>query len=169
MINSIRIETPVGPMVAAANQDALLLLEFADRGMPEKKIQKRLGGPLVPGTNAVLRTLEAELDAYFSGSLRRFEVPLGLTGTPFQESVWRALLDIPFGTTTHYGAIAERLGQPGAVRAVAGANGDNRIAIIIPCHRVIGKDGKLTGYGGGLWRKRKLLDHEQGLFVLAAG
>ncbi|MFT4604534.1 MAG: AraC family transcriptional regulator of adaptative response [Rhodothermales bacterium] len=171
LIHSMRIETPVGPMMAAANEEALLLMEFADRRMLEKqvdRIQKRLKAPLVPGENAVLRELQTQLDAYFSGALRDFDLPLKFTGTPFQETVWQHLLAIPYGTTTHYGAIAEQMGQPGAMRAVARANGDNRMAIIIPCHRVIGKDGKLTGYGGGLWRKRKLLDHEQGLFVLAS-
>jgi AraC family transcriptional regulator, regulatory protein of adaptative response / methylated-DNA-[protein]-cysteine methyltransferase len=170
LICSLRIETPVGPMMAAADDDALLLLEFADRRMLEKqvdRIQRKLGAPLVPGENAVLRQMQSELNEYFQGERRQFEVPLKLTGTPFQETVWQALLEIPYGTTTHYGAIAANMGQPGAMRAVARANGDNRMAIIIPCHRVIGKDGSLTGYGGGLWRKRKLLDHEQGLFVLA--
>ncbi|MBO6574486.1 MAG: bifunctional transcriptional activator/DNA repair protein Ada [Rhodothermales bacterium] len=171
VIVSQRIETPVGPMIAAADDEALLLLEFADRRMLEtqvSRIQKRLGAPMAPGTNAILEQLQRELDAYFEGTLQRFEVPLKMTGTEFQEKVWHALLEIPFGTTTHYGAIAEGIGMPTGMRAVARANGDNRIAIIIPCHRVIGKDGKLTGYGGGLWRKRKLLDHEQGLFVLGS-
>lgn len=170
LIHSIRIDTPVGPMMAAADEEGLLLLEFADRRMLEKqvdRIQRRLKAPLVPGTNAILEQLQQQLDAYFDGRLREFTIPLKLTGTEFQESVWDKLLAIPYGATTHYGAIATDLGQPGAMRAVARANGDNRIAIIIPCHRVIGKDGKLTGYGGGLWRKRKLLDHEQGQTVLA--
>lgn len=170
LIQTVRIETPVGPMMAAADEDSLLMLEFADRRMLEKqvaRVSKALGGPLVPGTNAILGQLQDELDQYFAGTLHRFTLPLRLTGTPFQELVWQALLEIPYGTTTHYGAIAEKLGQPTAMRAVARANGDNKLAIIIPCHRVIGKDGTLTGYGGGLWRKRKLLDHEQGLFVLA--
>jgi AraC family transcriptional regulator, regulatory protein of adaptative response / methylated-DNA-[protein]-cysteine methyltransferase len=170
MIRTIRLTTPVGPMMAAADDERLLMLEFADRRMLEKQIrrvQRRFGSAIAPGSNDILKQLQDELDAYFGGELRRFQVPLGLSGTPFQEAVWDALLQIPYGTTAHYGAIADAIGNPKAVRAVARANGDNRLAIIIPCHRVIGKDGTLTGYGGGLWRKRKLLDHEQGLFVLA--
>jgi len=170
MIRTIQLSTAVGPMMAAADETRLLMLEFADRRMLEKQVERvkrRFGSAIAPGTNHILAQLQEELKAYFKGDLRDFTVPLGLCGTPFQESVWKALMDIPYGTTTHYGAIAEAIDNPKGVRAVARANGDNRLAIIIPCHRVIGKDGSLTGYGGGLWRKRKLLDHEQGLFVLA--
>ncbi|TDI71704.1 MAG: bifunctional transcriptional activator/DNA repair protein Ada [Bacteroidetes bacterium] len=164
-----RIPTPLGPMIACATNETLCLLEFADRRMLEtqlKRTQKILGAVLVPGENDILFGISKELEAYFEGRLTAFLTPLELKGTPFQEDVWRQLLKIPFGTTTSYASIAESIGNPKAVRAVARANGDNRMAIIIPCHRVIGKDGTLTGYGGGLWRKRRLLDLETGQLVL---
>jgi AraC family transcriptional regulator of adaptative response/methylated-DNA-[protein]-cysteine methyltransferase len=110
----------------------------------------------------VLDRAEAELGEYLAGRQREFEVPVSTCGTEFQERVWRVLREIPYGETRTYSGQAERLGDPGAVRAVARANGDNRVAIIVPCHRVIGSDGRLTGYGGGLWRKRLLLALEQG-------
>jgi methylated-DNA-[protein]-cysteine S-methyltransferase len=102
-----------------------------------------------------------QLRAYFAGTLRRFELPLAAEGTPFQKEVWRALLDIPYGETISYGELAERLGKPGAARAVGLANGRNPLPIVVPCHRVIGSDGSLTGYGGGIDIKRALLEHEQ--------
>jgi AraC family transcriptional regulator, regulatory protein of adaptative response / methylated-DNA-[protein]-cysteine methyltransferase len=160
-----RIDTPLGPMLAAARDDALSLLEFVDRRMLETQLARlgrRLGGTPVPAPNAVLEQTQAELDAYFDGSLRAFAVPLAAAGTDFQQDVWRVLRGIPYGTTRSYGEQAAVLGRPTATRAVARANGDNPIAIIVPCHRVVGADGKLTGYGGGLWRKQWLLDHERG-------
>lgn len=110
----------------------------------------------------VLRRVECQLSAYFAGELRDFDLPLAPVGTPFQERVWQALRDIPYGATTSYSALANRIGAPGAARAVGLANGRNPIAIIIPCHRVIGAGGTLVGYGGGLNRKRWLLDLEAG-------
>jgi methylated-DNA-[protein]-cysteine S-methyltransferase len=101
-----------------------------------------------------------QLDAYFKGTRTDFTVTLDMQGTDFQQRVWRELLTIPFGRTTTYGAIAQKLGDPKAVRAVGAANGQNPIAIIVPCHRVIGSSGDLVGYGGGLWRKKWLLAHE---------
>jgi len=168
-LSTTRLPTPLGPMLACASDDALCLLEFADRRMLEtqlKRTQKALQAILVPGDNHVLQLVAKELDSYFSGRLQDFTVPLETKGTPFQETVWNELLKLAYSTTTSYGAIAERIGRPTAMRAVARANGDNRIAIIIPCHRVIGKDGTLTGYGGGLWRKRRLLDLEMGQLSL---
>jgi methylated-DNA-[protein]-cysteine S-methyltransferase len=109
---------------------------------------------------ALLKRPRARLQAYFAGELRDFELPLAAAGTPFQQSVWRALCDIPYGETISYGELARRIGQPKAARAVGLANGQNPIAIVVPCHRVIGADGSLTGYGGGLERKRWLLAHE---------
>ena len=159
-----RLASPIGPLVAAATDQALVLLEFADRRMLEKQmrtIAKRVSGALVPQTNAVLDRVERELEAYFAGDLRAFTVPLHVPGTPFQEAVWKVLLAIPYGETRSYRDQARAMGNAAAVRAVARANGDNRIAIIIPCHRVVGADGKLTGYGGGLWRKKHLLTLEQ--------
>jgi AraC family transcriptional regulator of adaptative response/methylated-DNA-[protein]-cysteine methyltransferase len=159
-----RLVSPIGPLVVAATDEALVLLEFADRRMLEKQIDtlaRRLGGVAVPRTNAILDRTEEELNRYFEGELREFTVPLHAPGTPFQESVWKVLRTIPYGRTRSYGEQAKLIGRPTATRAVARANGDNRIAIIIPCHRVVGADGKLTGYGGGLWRKRFLLDLER--------
>jgi AraC family transcriptional regulator of adaptative response/methylated-DNA-[protein]-cysteine methyltransferase len=158
-----RIPTPLGPMLAGATEDALCLLEFVDRRMLEtqlRRLSRLLGGPFVPGTHPILSAVAEELAAYFEGRLSRFTVPLLVSGTAFQETVWKALLAIPFGETRSYGELAAAIGQPHAVRAVGKANGDNRIAVIIPCHRVIGADGKLTGYGGGLWRKQRLLEVE---------
>ena len=163
-MNVERIPTPLGMMIAYASDEALYLLEFMDRRMLEgqmKHVERRFDCILVQGENRTLKQLKRELTAYFSGELEEFTVPLMTAGTPFQEDVWKELLRIPYGTTTSYGALAGKLGRPKAVRAVARANGDNRVSIIIPCHRVIGSDGKLTGYGGGLWRKQRLLDLER--------
>lgn len=158
-----RIATPVGPMVAGATDDAVCLLEFADRRMLPtqlERIRRAFGAVLAPGSSPLLSALAAELAAYFAGDLRAFTVPLATAGTPFQEQVWAALRRLPYGATASYLDVARAIGRPTAVRAVARANGDNRIAIVIPCHRVIGADGGLTGYGGGLWRKRRLLELE---------
>ena len=158
-----RIPTPLGPMVTGAVGEALCLLEFADRRMLETqlvRLRRHLDCVFVPGTSEVFDRLASELDAYFRGERAEFEVPLVTPGTPFQQEVWARLRAIPAGTTKSYGKIAKEIGRPTAVRAVARANGDNRIAILIPCHRVIGADGKLTGYGGGLWRKQRLLEVE---------
>ncbi len=159
-----RLLTPLGPMVAAAAPDGVCLLEFADRRMLEtqfERLEKRFRTRLLPGTSPHLDTLRRELDLYFQGRLREFKVPLVMAGTAFQKKVWQALQTIPYGQTRSYKQQAAMIGQPKAVRAVGRANGDNAIAIVIPCHRVIGDNGRLTGYGGGLWRKRFLLDLEQ--------
>jgi len=159
-----RIPTPLGPMVGAASEGALLLLEFADRRMLETQLRtlhRRLGCAFAPGTNAVLDRTAKELAGYFAGERRRFDVPVETPGTPFQQAVWKRLARIPRGETVSYSAAARDLGRPAAVRAVARAVGDNRIAILVPCHRVVGSDGNLTGYGGGLWRKRRLLEIER--------
>ena len=110
----------------------------------------------------LLDRLKAELAEYFAGQRRSFEVPLHVSGSPFQERVWQELLKIPYGETRSYEDVARQTGSPDAVRAVGTANGSNRIAIVIPCHRVVNKGGKLGGYGGGLWRKQRLLGLEQG-------
>lgn len=160
-----RIATPLGPMVAGATDDALCLLEFADRRMLEAQMRtlgRRLDRVYVPGTSDVLARVETELGEYFVGERDAFDVPLETPGTDFQRAVWDGLREIPFGETRSYAEQARRLGRPSAVRAVARANGANRIAIAVPCHRVVGSDGRLTGYGGGLWRKRWLLDLERG-------
>lgn len=157
------IESPLGPLIAGATADRLVLLEFTDRRMLDaqfvtlRRIYKR---PIVPGTNAVLRQLGTELAAYFAGHLKKFTVPLEYPGSPFQKKVWTELQRIPFGRTISYEELAERVGTPRAQRAAGSANGKNRIAIVIPCHRVVNKSGKLGGYGGGLWRKQRLLELE---------
>ncbi len=160
-----RYLTPLGPMLAAATEDGVCLLEFHDRRMLEtqlKRLRQRLDCEITPGTNVHLEKLEDEATRYFAGQLERFSVPLVLAGTEFQEAVWNRLLEIPFGETLSYERLARDIGRPGAQRAVGRANGDNRIAIVVPCHRVIRSDGTLCGYGGGLWRKQHLLDLERG-------
>ncbi len=159
------IETPIGPMLAGATCQAVCLLEFTERRMLETQIatvRRLFRAPLLPGRNPVLEQLVRELEEYFKGRRRRFDVPLCCPGTPFQERVWSALLEIPYGETVSYQELALRLGDAQATRAVGRANGMNRIAIVIPCHRVVNADGRLGGYGGGLWRKQYLLDLERG-------
>jgi AraC family transcriptional regulator of adaptative response/methylated-DNA-[protein]-cysteine methyltransferase len=158
------IRSPLGPLVAGATADGICLLEFTDRRMFEAQLailRKRFTMPLVPGTNTHLEQLETELEGYFADSLRGFSVPLVYPGTPFQERVWNALLAIPYGETRSYHDLARAVGNPKAVRAVGRANGLNRIAIVIPCHRVVNKNGELGGYGGGLRRKEYLLALER--------
>jgi len=164
LVSVMRIVTPLGPMLAGATAEGLCLLEFTDRRMLETQIKilkKRLKAAFMPGKSPHLAALELQLAEYFSGQRKTFDLFLVLPGTPFQGKVWQALQTIPYGETRSYQAQAAAIGHPKAVRAVAKANGDNRIAIVIPCHRVIGKSGKLTGYGGGLWRKQHLLDLER--------
>lgn len=159
-----RIETPVGGFLAGATDRGIALFEFADRRMLRRNVAavtRRLRGPMLPGPSPHLDRLAAEVEAYFAGKRREFEVPLDPQGTPFEREVWAELCRIPYGATRSYAEVAGAIGRPTATRAVARANGANRIAILIPCHRVIGADGTLTGYGGGLWRKRLLLDLEQ--------
>jgi AraC family transcriptional regulator of adaptative response/methylated-DNA-[protein]-cysteine methyltransferase len=157
------IETPIGPMLACATERGVCLLEFVDRRALAAQLttlRRRMKRPVVPGTNGHIDRLEKELAAYFKTGRPDFSVPLDAPGTAFQEEVWSALRTIPAGETRSYAAIAKTIGRAKSVRAVANANGDNRIAILIPCHRVIGTDGTLTGYGGGLWRKEHLLTLE---------
>ena len=157
------MDSPVGVLVAGATDRGLCLLEFRDREILETQIAK-VGarvGPIELGTQPFLDQLKRELEEYFDGRRKAFSVPLVYPGTPFQSKVWNALRKIPFGTTISYEELAHRVGSPAGQRAAGHANGQNPIAIIIPCHRVINKDGKLGGYGGGLWRKRILLDLER--------
>jgi AraC family transcriptional regulator of adaptative response/methylated-DNA-[protein]-cysteine methyltransferase len=159
-----RLATPLGAMLAAGGDEGLSLLEFADRRMLETQITRlrsRLRVALVPGNHAVLDQVGRELSEYFAGTRRSFTVPLADPGTEFQRAVWARLREIPYGVTASYAEIARDLGRASSVRAVARANGDNRLAILIPCHRVIGSDGQLAGYGGGLWRKQRLLELER--------
>ena len=160
------LDTPLGAMLAIANDEALGLLEFVDRRAIERQIEtlrRRMGGAvIVPGDNAILDRAAEEVAAYFAGELREFTVPIVLPGSPFQTAVWDELRRIPYGQTRSYRELAEMLGRPGAQRAVGRANGDNRLAIIVPCHRVVRSDGSLCGYGGGLWREKRLLELEGG-------
>jgi AraC family transcriptional regulator of adaptative response/methylated-DNA-[protein]-cysteine methyltransferase len=159
-----RMTTPLGPMFACATDKGLCLLEFVDRRMLEtefKDLQRLLNATIMVGENEHIIQARHELAQYFNHQRQTFSVSLDTPGTDFQRSVWKALINIPFGQTRSYQEQASTMGQPKAIRAVASANGLNRIAIIIPCHRVIGKDGHLRGYGGGLERKRWLLSHEQ--------
>jgi AraC family transcriptional regulator of adaptative response/methylated-DNA-[protein]-cysteine methyltransferase len=150
-------------MVAGAYGGRLCLLEFADRRALEteiKDLERRLGTEALPGRSALHDEVQRQLSCYFEGTRQVFELPLLYPGSDFDRAVWEALLAIPYGESRSYGAQAASLGRPEAVRAVAGANGRNRIALVIPCHRVIGADGSLTGYAGGLERKRFLLELE---------
>lgn len=159
--------TPLGPMVAGAREKAILLLEFFDRkALPTelRRLRQLAGGEMGLGRFPVHDRLERELEDYFSGRSASFSAPLHLRGSSFQKSVWALLGEIPPGETRSYRDLAHRLHQPRAPRAVARANGANVLALIIPCHRVLGADGSLTGYGGGLWRKQWLLNHEKGKF-----
>jgi AraC family transcriptional regulator of adaptative response/methylated-DNA-[protein]-cysteine methyltransferase len=159
------IETPLGPMVAAATDQGVCLLEYSDPHRLEPQIaglRRRVASDVVAGDHPHLAALRQQLAGYFAGTLKQFSVPLVAPGTPFEESVWQALLRIPYGQTRSYIEIARELGSREGQRAVGRANGLNRIAIVIPCHRVVNHDGGLGGYGGGLWRKERLLDLERG-------
>ena len=154
MLYFTEVPSPVGVLTVLGNGDAITGLRMRKQryyeSMPDDARRD----------DALFANARTQLDAYFAGELRAFDLPLAAVGTPFQKIVWRALLDIPFGATESYGALAKRIGHDGAARAVGLANGHNPIGIIVPCHRVIGADGSLTGYGGGLERKEWLLKHE---------
>ena len=161
------ILTPIGPMLALAADDGLCALEFSGPQKRLTRLDRRIGRwfpphELVDEENDVIESVRRWLAAYFSGEAADASMlRLQMHGAPFERRVWRALLDIPAGHTTSYGAIAKKLSAPGASRAVGAANGANPIAIVVPCHRVIGSSGSLVGYGGGLKRKTWLLDHER--------
>jgi len=158
------IETPLGPMLAAADGKAVCQLEFADRRALERsyaELRRKFALPVVPGPNRILEQLRRELGEYFAGKRKEFTVPVAQHGSDFQKRAWRELRRIPYGSSASYEEIARRIGAPGAVRAVARANATNPIYLLVPCHRVIGKNGGLSGYGGGVWRKRLLLDLER--------
>ncbi len=157
------LETPLGIMIACATDKGLCMLEFSDRRAlltEYKEIEKYFKTSIKDGTNEIIENIEIELKKYFSGELKDFSVPLDAPGSEFQKRVWNQLLKIPYGETRSYKAQSIAINSPDSVRAVANANGKNRISIVIPCHRVIGEDGSLTGYGGGLHRKQWLLNHE---------
>jgi AraC family transcriptional regulator, regulatory protein of adaptative response / methylated-DNA-[protein]-cysteine methyltransferase len=159
-----RIDTPLGTMVAVVDDKGLRLLEFADRRATERELsvlRRRLRTNIVPGEHRYLDAIRSQLADYFSGKTLEFRVPLAPVGSDFQLRAWNILCSIPVGETRSYSWMAERLGDRNARRAVGRANGMNMICIVIPCHRVIRADGTLCGYGGGLWRKKWLLDHER--------
>jgi len=151
LVKRVSVDSPVGRLTLVASDAGLRVLVFAGESLsPEAK----------PGRHRVLARAILELEEYFDGKRRVFELPLDLVGTTFQQQAWMALASIPYGETVSYGEQALRLGRPGAARAVGAANARNPISIVLPCHRVVGADGSLTGYGGGLDVKRRLLEHE---------
>ena len=157
-------ETPLGPLIAVSDAKSLRLLEFPERKILPVELRRLTAS--VKGSIAFARydptdQIEAEMRAYFDGQLTQFETPMAPLGSVFTQEVWQALRDIPLGETRAFGALAREMGRPQATRAVARANGANPIAIAIPCHRLVGANGALTGYGGGLWRKQALIEMER--------
>jgi AraC family transcriptional regulator of adaptative response/methylated-DNA-[protein]-cysteine methyltransferase len=162
--NITHIETDLGMMIAGATDKGICMFEFVDYKLLELELRQLSASfktPLVQGENPHFDTLRKQMNEYFKGERKEFDISLDLVGTEFQKQVWLSLLKIPYGCTTTYAKQAEILGKPSAVRAVANANGKNKISIILPCHRIIGADGSLTGYGGGIERKKKLLEFEK--------
>ncbi|WP_426277674.1 methylated-DNA--[protein]-cysteine S-methyltransferase [Chryseobacterium sp. S-02] len=160
------IRTPLGEMFACAVDEGICLLEFTDRKNVEKQVtslSKNLNAEIIEKDHEHFKQLEKELTEYFEGRRQIFEVPLFIIGTEFQEKVWQLLREIPMGEIRTYKQQSEFLGNPKAIRAVGTANGINKIAILIPCHRVIGSNGELVGYAGGIWRKQKLLELEKAI------
>lgn len=153
-----RVDSPVGPLLLAASDAGLHAIEF-----PESRHPLKRGPDWREGRHPLLRQAHRQLDAYFAGERRGFDLPLAPAGTAFQRHVWRTLATIPYGTTISYATLAARIGRPGASRAVGAANGRNPLPIVLPCHRVVGADGALTGFGGGLPTKRFLLELEGAL------
>lgn len=164
LLTTSRIETPIGPMVAGATDGGLALLEFADPGRLGPQLDaalRALGCRAREGDHPLLTRIARELSEYFEGGRTEFSVPLTLLGSPFEVMAWEALRAIPFGQTRTYAEQARAIGRPAAVRAVGRANGRNRLAIVVPCHRVVASGGRLCGYGGGLPRKQFLIDLER--------
>ncbi len=157
-------QSRLGPMIIGATSQGVCLVEFSDRRMLEyqmRTLRKRFKAAIIPGSNNHIEQVKLELDEYFKGNLKSFKTPLVYPGTDFQVMIWENLKKIPYGKTVSYIELAKKAGFKGASRAVGTANGMNRIAIILPCHRVVNKDGRLGGYGGGLWRKQWLLELER--------
>jgi AraC family transcriptional regulator of adaptative response/methylated-DNA-[protein]-cysteine methyltransferase len=156
------LTTPCGQMLSIFSDNAIFLLEFIDRTSLEKILRRCIGSRgVVRGRNALYRHLQAQLQAYYRGKLTVFDIPTQMTGTKFQVKVWQLLQTIPYGQTLSYKELAIQMGNEKAVRAVAGANSQNSLAIIVPCHRVIQQNGQLGGYAGGLDKKLWLLEHER--------
>ena len=172
VISIMQITTPLGLMLAGTTSEGVCLLEFTNRIRLDREfseLQKILNAVMEPGRNQYSNQLEKELNEYFEGKRKTFSVPLHIPGTGFSQSVWEMLQKIPYGKTCSYKEQAEMLNNPKAIRAIASANGRNRLAILIPCHRVIGSDGNLTGYAAGLEKKKWLLDFERNNSAPAAG
>jgi len=164
MICLTHIDTPVGKMRIGATDEGICLFDFQYRKSIDsimKRIETLSGDKFTDSEHPHFEILKLQINEYFAGTRKEFDLPLYLVGTSFQKSVWQALLQIPYGETRSYKQQSIFLGNEKAIRAVAGANGENGIAIIVPCHRVIGEDGSLIGYGGGLQRKKWLLDLER--------
>lgn len=163
MIAATHIDTPLGTMIAAATDDGICLFDFEYRKMMpaiQQRITVALNDEFEVAEHPLFAVLQQQLDEYFAGTRQVFDLPLIMTGTSFQKKVWQALLNIPYGSKSTYLQQSVTLGDEKAIRAVARANGENCLAIIVPCHRVIGTNGNLTGYAGGLKAKQWLLDHE---------
>lgn len=159
-----RLVSPLGTLVVVCDEETVYLLEFADRKVLDtqfKKLAKLVPRSIAPGENDLMQSLQRQLSEYFDGDRTSFDSSLFIQGTDFQQAVWKELLQIEYGTTASYEQVARKIGRPQAQRAVGRANGENRIAILIPCHRVIRQNGELSGYGGGVRRKEWMLDHEQ--------
>lgn len=164
LLKSSSFETPLGPMIAIADEQALYVLDFIDRPSLNRTIENlrtKTKSAIIPGDTTPIHSIKQELAQYFAGILKTFTTPLHLLGSSFQQQAWRTLMTIPYGQTCSYAQEAITIGKPSAFRAVANANGANKLSIIIPCHRIINSNGKLGGYGGGLTRKQWLLDHEK--------
>ncbi len=164
ILNASWIDTPLGPMIAIADEHALYLLEFVDRKGLEREIErlrKKTRSAILPGETNPIHSIKSELEQYFTGVLKKFKTSLFLLGSPFQQRVWEELVKIPYGSTISYLDLANAIGKPTAFRAVAQANGANQLALIIPCHRVINSSGELGGYGGGVTRKKWLIELEK--------
>lgn len=158
-------DTPLGPMISVADEEFLYLLEFADRRALEREIErlrKKMNSRILPGKTKINQQISEEMAQYFNGKLQEFTTPLFLSGTPFQQKVWRELTRIPYGETKSYKELAQAVGVPTGYRAIGNANGANQLAIIIPCHRVVKSTGELGGYGGKPYRKEWLLNFEKG-------
>ena len=156
-----RMESPVGPLTLGATPDGVCLVSFDDHRAALDRLQRHFQCDVIPGHHPHLDLLQRALSDYFAGRLTSFRVPVVYSGNSFQNRVWEQLRGIPYGETCSYEKLAQKVGRPRAARAVGNANGLNRVCILIPCHRVIRKDGTLGGYGGGLWRKEWLLRLER--------
>ncbi|WP_241760976.1 methylated-DNA--[protein]-cysteine S-methyltransferase [Rickettsia endosymbiont of Ixodes scapularis] len=158
------LDTPLGAMIAISDEKLLYLLEFVDRRGLELEIERlriKTKSAIIPGSTEPILMIEEELKFYFTGTLQKFNTPIYLLGSEFQKMAWQELINIPYGKTRSYLNQAKALGKPTSYRAVANANGMNQLAIIVPCHRIINSNGELGGYGGGLHRKKWLIEHER--------